>query len=61
MDATLTVVDDRKAYGEVRSIKIGFLDARIVVVVWTPRGHARRVISLRKADEREFALYSPRF
>jgi uncharacterized DUF497 family protein len=32
---------------------VGFLDGRMVVVAWTPRGEARRIISMRKANERE--------
>jgi uncharacterized DUF497 family protein len=35
--ATLTVSDDRRDYGEDRFITIGFLDARMVVAVWTAR------------------------
>ena len=35
--ATLTVEDDRKDYGEDRFITIGFLDGRMVVLVWTLR------------------------
>ena len=59
--ATLTVDDDRQDYGEARFITIGFLDDAMVVLVWTPRGNARRVISMRKANERERRLYGPRF
>lgn len=59
--ATLTVEDDREDYGEIRLITIGFLDARMVVMVWTERGTARRIISLRKANEREQKAYAPRF
>ena len=59
--ATLTVEDDRRAYGEDRFITIGFLDEMMVVVVWTPRGGLHRSISMRKANERERRLYSPRF
>lgn len=55
----LTVEDDRADYGEPRYITIGRLDGRMVVVVWTPRGGARRIISMRKANEREQALYGP--
>ena len=58
--ATLTVADDRKDYGEPRFITIGRLDGRMVVTVWTPRGAARRIISLRKANDREQALYGSR-
>ena len=59
--ATLTVEDDRRDYGEDRFITIGFLDGAMVVLVWTPRGGAYRIISMRKANERERALYGPRF
>ncbi len=59
--ATLTAADDRRDYGEDRFITIGFLDARMVVTVWTARRGARRIISLRKAHDREQALYRPRF
>ena len=41
--ATLTVEDDRQDYGEDRFITIGFLDATMVVLVWTPRDGAHRV------------------
>jgi uncharacterized DUF497 family protein len=58
--ATLTIADDRKDYGEPRFITIGRLDGRMVVSVWTPRGAARRIISLRKANDREKALYGGR-
>ena len=59
--ATLTVEDDRRDYGEGRFITIGFLDDVMVVLVWTPRDGAYRIISMRKANERERALYAPRF
>jgi hypothetical protein len=58
---TLTVPDTRQDYGEARNITIGFLDRRMVVLVWTQRGRTRRIISLRKANEREGLLYGPRF
>ena len=59
--ATLTVEDDRQDYGEDRFITIGFLGATMVVLVWTPRDRAHRIISMRKANERERTLYGPRF
>jgi uncharacterized DUF497 family protein len=59
--ATLTIEDDRMDYGETRYITIGFLDERMVVVVWTPRGDVHRIISMRKANDREKAIYEPRF
>ena len=59
--ATLTVKDDRQDYGEDRFITIGFLDDVMVALVWTPRDGAYRIISMRKANERERTLYTPRF
>ena len=56
---TATVEDRRQDYGEQRFITVGVLDGRTVVLVWTPRGNARRIISMRKANEREIAHYSP--
>lgn len=49
--------DNRKDYGELRTITIGFLLNRMVVIVWTPRGENRRIISMRKANEREYEDY----
>ncbi len=59
--ATLTVEDVRQDYEEDRFITIGFLDHRMVVLVWTRRDGAYRIISMRKANEREQTLYGPRF
>ncbi|MDN2675181.1 BrnT family toxin [Janthinobacterium sp. SUN026] len=50
---TITLPDQRQDYGEPRFITAGWLDERLVVLVWTPRGRARRIISMRKANERE--------
>ncbi|MCY3879896.1 MAG: BrnT family toxin [Rhodobacteraceae bacterium] len=58
---TLTVGDDRRDYGEARFITIGFLDGEMVVLVWTPRDDVYRIISMRKANERERRLYGARF
>ena len=58
---TLTVEDNRKDYGEPRYITIGFLANRMVILAWTQRGKVRRIISMRKANEREQAVYGPRF
>ena len=59
--ATLTIGDDRRDYGESRFITIGFLDCTMVVLVWTLRPRAYRIISMRKANGRERRLYQPRF
>lgn len=53
-----TAEDERESYGETRYITVGRLDAHMVVVVWTPRGEARRIISMRKANEREKARHA---
>ena len=48
-----TRVDDRCDYGEPRFTTVGWLDSRLVVFVWTPRGRARRIVSMRHCHERE--------
>jgi uncharacterized DUF497 family protein len=55
----VTFSDARFAYGEPRFNTVGLLDGRMVVVAWTPRGEARRIISMRKANDREQARFSP--
>jgi uncharacterized DUF497 family protein len=57
----ITTVDDRRDYGERRHITVGFLDGRMVFVAWTRRAGARRIISLRKANDREQKLFTARF
>lgn len=52
-DTHFTRADDRKDYGEPRFITVGWLDTRLVVFAWTPRGTARRIISMRHCHERE--------
>lgn len=59
--ATLTVEDNRKDYGEPRYITIGFLANRMVILAWTQRDKVRRIISMRKANDREQAVYRRRF
>jgi len=50
--------DTRMGYAEDRFITVGTLKSRLVVLVWTPRGEIRRIISMRKANEREKAIYA---
>ena len=50
---TATVVADRRDYGEIRFITAGRLDGRLVVLVWTQRGEARHVISMRHCHAKE--------
>ena len=56
----LTFRDIRIDYGEVRWITIGLLQNRMIVVAWTQRGEAYRVISMRKANDKEQKSYSGR-
>ncbi|HYE36769.1 BrnT family toxin [Methylocaldum sp.] len=58
---TLDFEDERKDYGEARIITVGHLRGRMMVVVWTSRGNARHIISMRKANEREKARFGQRF
>ncbi|MDB5692786.1 MAG: hypothetical protein JWO81_1849 [Alphaproteobacteria bacterium] len=50
---TITIEDDRQDYGERRYQTFGLLNDRLVALVWTPRGEARHIISMRKTNERE--------
>jgi uncharacterized protein len=45
--------DDRRDYGEPRLISAGYLRGRMVVIVWTPRGDARHIISMRYCHAKE--------
>jgi len=53
----ITVIDDRKEYGEVREVGFGLIDTRVYCVVFTRRGDALRIISFRKANRREINDY----
>jgi uncharacterized DUF497 family protein len=57
MGRVLERIDDRANYGELRYIGIAPLENRLYVVVYTERGNVTRVISLRKASQREFDDY----
>jgi uncharacterized DUF497 family protein len=50
--------DKRMEYEEDRFITVGWLDDNMIVMVWTPRGDVRRIISMRKANDREKTLYA---
>jgi len=54
---TVETIDGRRDYGEVRVQAIGEVDGVVLVVVYTDRGDARRIISTRKADRKERALW----
>lgn len=53
----VTIEDDRQDYGEPRYQTLGRLDSDVVMVVWTPRGGNRRIISMRKANANETKRY----
>jgi uncharacterized DUF497 family protein len=53
----IDIPDLRRDYGEPRIITVGHLRGRMVVIVWTPRGDARHVMSMRKANDREQKAY----
>lgn len=55
--AVLTIEDDRRNYGEQRFQTLGRLGGKIVMVVWTPRRDARRIISMRECNAREREAY----
>lgn len=55
---TVTIEDIRRDYGEKRYISVGLLDLRPVILVWTPRGKVRRIISMRYANDREKEKYT---
>jgi uncharacterized DUF497 family protein len=57
---TIDIPDSRRDYGEQRINTVGYLDGRMVIVCWTRRGQDRRIISMRKANEREQARYGKR-
>jgi len=57
---TYTILDRRFPYSEDRYITVGLLSGRMVIVVWTPTEDGRRIISMRKANDREQARYSHR-
>ena len=57
LDAALTVEDDRADYGKTRSVSLVPIRDRLCVVAWCVRGDRLRVISLRKANDRERKRY----
>jgi len=50
---TYTRPDDRYDYAEARFQTFGLLDERLVMVVWAEVENGRRIISMRKCNERE--------
>ncbi len=56
-ESAILAEDRRWNYGEQRRVAIGFIGARLHVMIFTSRGEAIRVIGLRKANLREVKRY----
>ena len=57
LNTALVFPDTRKAYGETRYIALCYLDRRLHVLCFTETETGIRVISFRKANEREASRY----
>jgi uncharacterized protein len=57
-DSALIWIDQRGDYGEQRECALAVLVDRVYFTVFVNRGDSRRVISLRKANQREFDRYA---
>ncbi|MDX8129005.1 BrnT family toxin [Methylomonas sp. OY6] len=53
----LVRADNRRVYGEDRYQLMGMIHQRLFVVVYTPRPESLRIISARKANQREIKFY----
>lgn len=53
----MACVDSRHDYKEVREIGFGVIGERLYSVVFTQRGNAMHIISMRKANKREVKSY----
>ena len=56
-DDALIWQDTRRDYGEVRMIALGVMGARLYCAIFVDRETSRRIISLRKANQKEFDKY----
>jgi uncharacterized DUF497 family protein len=56
----LIQADTRHSYGEDRYQLMGKIEQRLFVVVYTPKHEAMRIISARKANQREVKHYENR-
>jgi uncharacterized DUF497 family protein len=57
-DSASTWPDMRQSYAENRQISFGYIGERLFNVVYVDRLFVRRVISLRKANQREINRYA---
>ena len=53
----ITQIDERLEYAEVRFQTYGLLNERMVMVVWIGTENDRRIISMRKCNDREQNRY----
>ena len=56
-DDALIWQDTRRDCGEVRMVALGVIGVRLYCVIFVDREDARRIISLRKANQKEFDKY----
>ena len=56
-NAAFSWVDQKKDYGEERRIALAPIDQRLYCVVYVESKGAMRIISLRKANNREIKIY----
>ena len=54
---TVTVIDDRYEYGEMRFLTLGLVNGMVVAVSHTENGDVIRIISARKAQKDEEIRY----
>jgi hypothetical protein len=54
----IEILDLRFDYGEDRWAVFGMVGGRVWICVYAPRGETRRVISVRKANDRETKQYT---
>jgi uncharacterized DUF497 family protein len=59
-DNFVEIEDDREDYGETRLTVLGEIDGRIYAVAYTWREGKRRIISARRANDREQRKYHAR-
>lgn len=57
-DTAVLWPDQRKEYGEDRMIALGYIGSRIFCMTFVDRQEGRRIMSLRKANNREVKRYA---
>ena len=57
-ETALTWLDTRNVYNEPRQCGIGYIGLRLFYVAFVDRAEMRRIISIRKANQREETRYA---